>query len=145
MRRYYIYLTLPRRSHSGNHCRNKYITTTLKSGCYTLRLETDEVSRLGASAPRPGRVFAAANTESRKGSPANEVRRHAPRGCRQRRLGVDISPRKKPSAQPMAFFVEMGGLEPPSKHRTRELSTRLVCLWFSSYGCRKTGHRTLIL
>ena len=24
------------------------------------------------------------------------------------------------------FLVEMGGLEPPSKHRTRELSTRLV-------------------
>lgn len=58
------------------------------SGCYTLRIETDEVARLGASAPRPGPVFAAANTESRKGSPANEVRRHAPRGCRQRRLIV---------------------------------------------------------
>ena len=27
---------------------------------------------------------------------------------------------------PMALFVEMGGLEPPSKHRTRQLSTRLV-------------------
>ena len=43
------------------------------------------------------------------------------------------------------FFVEMGGLEPPSKHRTRELSTRLVCLWFSTQGCRKTGHLALIL
>ena len=39
----------------------------------------------------------------------------------------------------------MGGLEPPSKHRTRELSTRLVYLWFSTYGCRETGYRTLIL
>ena len=26
----------------------------------------------------------------------------------------------------LSFFVEMGGLEPPSKHRTRQLSTRLV-------------------
>jgi len=43
------------------------------------------------------------------------------------------------------FFVEMGGLEPPSKHRTRKLSTRLVFLWFSTHGCRETGHRTLIL
>ena len=39
----------------------------------------------------------------------------------------------------------MGGLEPPSKHRTRELSTRLVCLWFSIRGCRKTGYPRLIL
>ena len=46
---------------------------------------------------------------------------------------------------PMALFVEMGGLEPPSKHRTRQLSTRLVFLWFSTYGCRETGYRTLIL
>ena len=37
------------------------------------------------------------------------------------------------------FFVEMGGLEPPSKHRTKQLSTRLVFLWFSTYGCRETG------
>ena len=41
--------------------------------------------------------------------------------------------------------VEMGGLEPPSKHRTRQLSTRLVFLWLSAEGCRKTGHRPLIL
>ena len=47
---------------------------------------------------------------------------------------------------PVSFFcVEMGGLEPPSKHRTRKLSTRLVFLWFSTHGCRETGHRTLIL
>ncbi len=39
----------------------------------------------------------------------------------------------------------MGGLEPPSKHRTRRLSTRLVCLWFSTQGCRQTGHLALIL
>ena len=43
------------------------------------------------------------------------------------------------------FLVEMGGLEPPSKHRTRQLSTRLVFLWFSTHGCRETGYRALIL
>ena len=46
---------------------------------------------------------------------------------------------------PMALFVEMGGLEPPSKHRTRQLSTRLVILWFSTHGCRETGYHALIL
>ncbi len=50
-----------------------------------------------------------------------------------------------PYRVPFCCHVEMGGLEPPSKHRTRELSTRLVYLWFSSHGCRETGHRTLIL
>ena len=43
------------------------------------------------------------------------------------------------------LFVEMGGLEPPSKHRTRELSTRLVSLWFSTRSCRQTGYPRLIL
>ena len=43
------------------------------------------------------------------------------------------------------IVVEMGGIEPPSKHRTRELSTRLVCLWFSILDCRKTGYPELIL
>ena len=53
---------------------------------------------------------------------------------------------KKGSAEAEPFsIVEMGGLEPPSKHRTRELSTRLVLLWFSTRGCRKTGHQWLIL
>ncbi len=42
-------------------------------------------------------------------------------------------------------FVELGGLEPPSKHRTEWLSTRLVLLWFSSEVCRKTGQLQLIL
>ena len=42
------------------------------------------------------------------------------------------------------FFVELGGLEPPSKRRIRQLSTRLVLLGFSSAGCRKTGHPKLI-
>ena len=45
----------------------------------------------------------------------------------------------------LLLFVEMGGLEPPSKHRTRELSTRLVLLWFSTRGCRRTGYPRLIL
>ena len=30
-----------------------------------------------------------------------------------------IDAQKRPSAQLRAVFVEMGGLEPPSKHRTR--------------------------
>ena len=42
-------------------------------------------------------------------------------------------------------IVEMGGLEPPSKHRIRRLSTRLVRLWFSSAGYRRTGYLMLIL
>ncbi len=41
--------------------------------------------------------------------------------------------------------VEMGGLEPPSKHRTRQLSTRLFFLWFSIGVCRKTGQLQLSL
>ena len=40
-------------------------------------------------------------------------------------------------------FVEMGGLEPPSKQRTRELSTRLSVLWLSATGCRKAGYPKL--
>ena len=36
-------------------------------------------------------------------------------------------------------IVEMGGVEPPSKQRTQQLSTRLFFLWFSSAACRKTG------
>ena len=43
------------------------------------------------------------------------------------------------------LFVEMGGLEPPSKHRTRQLSTRLVILRFSTGSCRMTGYLRLIL
>ncbi len=43
------------------------------------------------------------------------------------------------------IFVELGGLEPPSKHRTEKLSTRLFFLHFSICACRKTGQRKLIL
>ena len=57
-----------------------------------------------------------------------------------------LSPRKKGFDQSIKpLFVEMGGLEPPSKHRTRELSTRLVLLWFSTRSCRQTGYSRLIL
>ena len=45
----------------------------------------------------------------------------------------------------MSFFVELGGLEPPSKHSTRQLSTRLVFLCLSAGICRKTGQFQLIL
>ena len=50
------------------------------------------------------------------------------RGCREA-TGVerDLHKQKKPSRKAeLLSFVEMGGLEPPSKHRTRQLSTRLV-------------------
>ena len=58
----------------------------------------------------------------------------------------NLRKRQKPSlAAELLSFVEMGGLEPPSKHRTKRLSTRLVWLWFSSRGCRQTGHPRLIL
>ena len=56
-----------------------------------------------------------------------------------------MSPQKKVHSFAVNLFVEMGGLEPPSKHRTRELSTRLVLLWFSTRGCRRTGYPRLIL
>ena len=60
--------------------------------------------------------------------------------------GKDAHLHKKRFDQPTEpFLVEMGGLEPPSKHRTKRLSTRLVWLWFSSRGCRQTGHPRLIL
>ena len=66
-----------------------------------------------------------------------------------KRLGSgSLSPQtEKAQPQRLSFFsfVEMGGLEPPSKHRTRELSTRLVFLWFSTNDCRETGYRALIL
>ena len=42
-------------------------------------------------------------------------------------------------------MVELGGLEPPSKHRTSQLSTRLVSLWLSAADCRETGYPQLIL
>jgi len=42
-------------------------------------------------------------------------------------------------------IVEMGGVEPPSKQRTKQLSTRLFFLWLSAGGCRKTGHPRRIL
>ena len=42
------------------------------------------------------------------------------------------------------WIVEMGGLEPPSKHRTGWLSTRLSVLCFSTATCRKAGQMQLI-
>jgi len=39
----------------------------------------------------------------------------------------------------------MGGLEPPSKQRPKELSTRLFFLCLSGEACRKTGELILIL
>jgi len=39
----------------------------------------------------------------------------------------------------------MGGVEPPSKQRTKQLSTRLFFLWLSAGACRKTGQQQLIL
>ena len=50
-----------------------------------------------------------------------------------------------PYCVPMLVHVEMGGLEPPSKHRTERLSTRLVFLWLSAGSCRMTGYSGLIL
>ena len=53
---------------------------------------------------------------------------------------------KNPSQSTLrGIFVEMGGVEPPSKRRIRQLSTRLSVLWFSSVACRKAGQRQLIL
>ncbi len=41
-------------------------------------------------------------------------------------------------------YVEMGGLEPPSKHRAEKLSTCLFSLWLSAVDCRETGYPQLI-
>lgn len=61
-----------------------------------------------------------------------------------RQTGGSISTKKGiPSGIP--FFVEMGGLEPPSKQRTRQLSTRLSFHWLSADACRKAGQQGLIL
>ena len=43
------------------------------------------------------------------------------------------------------FSVEVSGLEPLSKRRTRRLSTRLSVLWFSSRPCRMAGEDGLSL
>lgn len=43
------------------------------------------------------------------------------------------------------FFVEVSGLEPLSKRRTRRLSTRLSVLWFSCRPCRMAGEDGLSL
>jgi len=41
------------------------------------------------------------------------------------------------------ILVEVSGLEPLSKRRTRRLSTCLSCLWFSRMPCRKAGEASL--
>ena len=43
------------------------------------------------------------------------------------------------------IFVEVSGLEPLSKRRTRRLSTRLSVLWFSCRPCRMAGEDGLSL
>ena len=43
------------------------------------------------------------------------------------------------------FSVEVSGLEPLSKRRTRRLSTRLSVLWFSCRPCRMAGEDGLSL
>ena len=45
--------------------------------------------------------------------------------CLQRK---HLSPQKGPPASPEGLFVEMEGLEPSSKHRSKQLSTRLFFL-----------------
>lgn len=50
-----------------------------------------------------------------------------------------------PSLPLNTCLVELGGLEPPSKHRTRKLSTCLVSLRLSGQDCRETGYPELIL
>ena len=53
---------------------------------------------------------------------------------------------KNPSQSTLrGIFVEMGGVEPPSKQRTQQLSTRLSFLWLSAAACRKAGQPQLIL
>ena len=52
---------------------------------------------------------------------------------------------KKKSPKKALFFVEVSGLEPLSKRYTRQLSTRLSVLWFSSRPCRMAGEDDLSL
>ena len=50
----------------------------------------------------------------------------------------------KKSRPKAAFFVEMGGLEPPSKQSTGELSTRLFFQWLWAANRWKTDYLQLI-
>ena len=100
----------------------------------TIGSQQAETSRNSATA---GAVYLPkANTE---GGAAGFNRGRAPRHRRAPLQSSGASPQKRPSAWLRAVFVEMGGLEPPSKHRTRWLSTRLSGLWFSSRECRQAG------
>ena len=69
-------------------------------------------------------------------------------GSREGRIGAKIGASKMKSAlqQPARHFsVEVSGLEPLSKRRTRRLSTRLSVLWFSCRPCRMAGEDGLSL
>ena len=55
------------------------------------------------------------------------------------------SPAQKKEPLGLPFFVEVSGLEPLSKRYTRQLSTRLSVLWFSSRPCRMAGEDDLSL
>ena len=50
-------------------------------------------------------------------------------------MDLEISYRVKKAAVEGCFSVEVGGVEPPSKQRTRWLSTCLSGLWFSYPVC----------
>ena len=53
---------------------------------------------------------------------------------------------KNPAQSVLSWiFVEVSGLEPLSKRYTRQLSTRLSVLWFSSRPCRMAGEDDLSL
>ena len=131
--------------------------------CCHLRLRMKSRYEQGASAPRHPRQRDVRRTSKQRGRLARSccrrlLRCKSPLGCLliacdpergcHEVTGVKrcLHKRNKLSlAAGLISFVEMGGLEPPSKHRTRELSTRLVLLWFSTRGCRRTGHPRLIL
>ena len=81
-----------------------------------MKIIAPSMKRSGISAKKlTGRVGSEASADRgslRGRSPFNEAKRYL----------------RKKADLPVSFFVEMGGLEPPSKRRTRRLSTRLSFL-----------------
>ena len=82
----------------------------------------------GASAPWWSvRVSGGQGPRSHPGS-AKQGPAYSPRGERRAATRGETSPHKKGGLPGLLFYVEMGGLEPPSKQSTNKLSTRLSSL-----------------
>ena len=75
-------------------------------------------------------------------TPTHELSNHIYTAIGKRRFLLPKVPAEK---LVLGKMVEAGGVEPPSKQRTGQLSTCLAFLWFSTPACRRAGQRELIL